>query len=90
MITYDTLKELAQALSKVTGYRYVAFSESSTAGLFIILSDSEMEWIFSKRLSYGFWSGGMDFKTLALGDLPFLDWSQCQFDCKEADNEEES
>lgn len=90
MITYETLKELAYALSKVSGYRYVAFSESNTAGLFIVLSDSEMEWISSKRLSYGFWSGGMDFKTLDLGALPFLDWSKCQFDCKEADNEEES
>lgn len=83
MITYDTLKELAQALSRLTGYRYVAFSESGSAGLFIALSHSEMEWITHKSLSYGFWSGGMNVKTLNLGALPNLDWSQCLFDCKE-------
>ena len=39
MITYETLSELAHALSKVTGYRYVAFYEDNVIGLFINLSN---------------------------------------------------
>lgn len=90
MITYESLKELARVLLKLTGYRYVAFSESNTAGLVITFSDSEMKWISSESLPYEFWSGGMHVLTLGLRGFSNLDWSQCQFDCKEADNEEEN
>lgn len=79
MITYDTLKELAQALSKVTGYRYVAFCESITNDLLIYFSNMKMTWHPQPR----FWTGESDGQVLDLGDLPFLDWCKCQFDCKE-------
>ena len=87
MITYEALKELAHALSKVTGYRYVAFRKSYTVGLglFIILSDSEMAWCSSENIPYKYWSGGMDYHTVNLIDIPNLDWSKCQFDCKEGE-----
>ena len=86
MITYDTLRELAHALSMVTGYRYVAYHATDTADLFIDFSNFEMEWYYP----YGFWTGGLDRQVLDLRDIPDLDWSKCQFDCKEADNEKES
>lgn len=90
MITYDTLRELAHTLSKVTGYRYVAFRKSNTTVLFILLSDSEMAGYSSKSINSRFWSGAMDFQTLNLRDIPNLDWSKCQFDCEEKENEEET
>lgn len=85
MITYESLKELAQSLSKVTGHRYVAFYEDNVIGLFINLSNSEMMWHSPMSLQYGFWYGGSDYRVLSLklSDLPELDWSKCQFDCEE-------
>lgn len=83
MITYDTLKELAQALSKITGYRYIAFCESYNGDLFVNFSNSKMMW--HSLESHGFWAYELDHQLLDLGDLPKLNWSKCQFDCEEAE-----
>lgn len=85
MITYDTLKELAQALSKVTGYRYVAFYGSFNNKFITNVSDSKMLWYPSELRPPGFWTNESDCQILDLSDIPNLDWSQCQFDCKEAE-----
>lgn len=86
MITYETLKELAHALSKITGYRYVAFRATNTTDLFIDFSNIKMKWYLSSD-QYGFWVGNLRFERLILDlkDIPNLDWSKCQFDCKEAE-----
>ena len=84
MITYESLKELAQALSKITGYRYIAFCETHKNDLFITFSDHEMSWIESKSIPFGIWDGDLDSTVLTIMDIPKLDWSKCQFDCKEA------
>lgn len=89
MVTYESLKELAQTLSKITGYRYIAFCESYRGDLFIYFSDSEMSWHERKMFPFGDWANELDCGVLPIKDLPFLDWSKCQFDCKEANNEEE-
>ena len=88
MITYESLKELAHALSKITGYRYVAFCESNSGNLFIYFSDSEMSWHEQKMFPFGVWADELNWGVLPIKDLPFLDWYKCQFDCKEADNEQ--
>lgn len=84
MITYEVLKELAQVLSKVTGYRYVAFCESYRGDLFITFSDSEMSWHTPKSIQSIPWADELDCGVLPVMNLPKLDWSKCQFDCKEA------
>lgn len=89
MITYESLKELAHALSKVTGYRYVAFYGSLKNKFITNVSDSEMLWYPSEQRPPGIWINESDCQILDLRDIPNLDWSKCQFDCKEADNEEE-
>lgn len=84
MINYDTLKELALVLSKITGYRYVAFCESNAiSDLLINFSNSQMRWYPTEVHPYGFWVDELDCQLLDLGDLPFLNWSECQFDCEE-------
>lgn len=94
MITYKSLKELALVLSKITGYRYVSFYEAGTSDLFISLSKFKMRWYPSEIYQYGgFWVGDLNLQVLnlqILGDLPFLDWSKCQFDCKEEENGKEN
>lgn len=82
MVTYDTLKELALVLSKMTGYRYVSFSSSDSDDLIVDLSDSKMRWY-----PLGFWICESECRIFELRDLPDLDWSQCLFDCKEDGNE---
>lgn len=85
MITYESLKELAQALSKVTGYRYVAFYYAIFNKFVTNVSNSKMSW-YSSDLR-GFWFDESDCQILDLEDLPNnIDWSKCQFDCKEADD----
>ena len=85
MITYDTLKAGAWALSKITGYRYVAFCESYKATLSIKLSDSEMTWHLAKASPFGCWTYGLHSVELTVKNLPNIDWSKCQFDCREAE-----
>lgn len=86
MITYETLKELAIALSKMTGYRYVAFCKSYRGDLFITFSDSEMSWRVPKSIQIIPWVNEfVCCGVLPVKDLPDLDWSKCQFDCKEAE-----
>lgn len=82
MITYETLRKLAWGLSKATRYRYIAFCESPTANLLICFSNTKMKQHHQSRL----WCGESTISALEVGDfpdLPFLDWSQCQFDCEE-------
>lgn len=88
MITYESLRELALVLSKVTGYRYVAFCEVYKGDLFISFSAHEMSWHEPKSIPYAFWVGDLERQVLNLRDIPNLDWSKCQFDCKEAENEQ--
>ena len=83
MITYETLEELAHALSKVSGYRYVAFNELNMGDLVISFSDSEMSWHEQKIPPYGVLVGELDCGVLPTKNLSDLDWSKCQFDCKE-------
>lgn len=85
MITYESLKELARALSKITGYRYVAFRKSFYGDLFVCWSDCKMLWHQTKENPFGLWLCSLDRTILTIQDLPNLDWSKCQFDCEEAD-----
>ena len=89
MITYESLKELAYALSKITGYHYVAFCESYEDTLSVKLSDSEMIWHLAKMSPFGCWVYGVHMHNIVLTvkNLPKLDWSKCQFNCKEAKND---
>lgn len=95
MITYDTLKELAQALSKVIGFRYIAFDKIGY-DLNISFSNEKMEWFSidsahrDKFETEGYWDEHSNYFVLNCRQTPSIDWSKCQFDCKEADNEEES
>lgn len=89
MITYESLKELAHALSKVTGYRFVSFGKSYQGNVLVTFSDSKMSWHKSMFLLFGVWLDGLSSSVLYVKDLPNLDWSKCQFDCKESDNEED-
>lgn len=92
MITYDTLKELAHALSKVTGCRYVAFEY-----LYDFVSvhvGNRMYYWHPDGLPpfYQYhWIGGDVFNFAFPSKCnPNRDWSKCQFDCEEEENEEES
>lgn len=86
MITYDTLRELAHALSKVTGYRYVAFCNSFDNKFITYVSHSEMVWRSSKMSPPGYWLYDSDCQILDLKNLSdLIDWSKCQFDCKEGE-----
>lgn len=86
MITYESLKELAHALSRATGYRYVAFRKAFFGDLLVCLSDRKMLWREPKEDHFGVWRCCLDRIIVPIQDLPKLDWSKCQFDCKEADN----
>lgn len=85
MVTYKSLRELAQSLSRVTGYRYIAFSASINDELFIHLSDSKMIWHSANlRNNSGYWLNEAYYQVFEfLTVLPELDWSKCQFDCEE-------
>ena len=85
MITYDTLKELAHALSKITGFRYIAFRKSFYGDLFVCFSDCKMLWHETKKDPFGIWLCSLDRAIFTVNDLPKLDWRKCQFDCKEAE-----
>ena len=91
MITYESLKELAMALSKVTNKRYVAF-ESFDDGYEINVSvcDEKMIWNKpSKGEEYWDNNDDVDYFTFCSGEyVQFdFDWSKCQFDCKETKND---
>lgn len=84
MITYESLRELAKSLSRVTGYRYIAFCDSYKGDLLIYLSDSIIRWYSSRQGGpSGFWICDSYYLELKVKDLPYLDWYACQFDCEE-------
>lgn len=85
MITYETLKELAQSLSKVTGYRYVAFRKSFFGDLVVCFSDCKMLWHETKDDPFGIWLCILHRVILPIQGFRNLDRFQCQFDCKEAE-----
>ena len=99
MITYESLKELAHALSKLTENRYVTFELFDSLAYFygiegirVNASNEVFNWIPNKP-DPGFyhWEGLPSFSFLfEVDEKPDIDWSKCQFDCKEADNEEEN
>ena len=88
MITYDALKELALNLSKVIGFRYIAF-EKIDDNLNISFSNEQMEWISigsahrEKFGTDGYWDENSNYCVLNCRQKPSIDWSKCQFDCKE-------
>ena len=90
MVTYESLKELAHALSKVTNKRYVAF-ESLDDGYELNVSISDDEIVWNQELKdNGYWDGDdIDYFTIFTGECELFDfdWSKCLFDCKEAKND---
>lgn len=92
MITYYTLRELAHALSKVIGFRYIAFDKIGY-NLNINFSNDKMEWFSTdsahrvKLKTDGYWDEHSNYCVLYCRQTPSIDWSKCQFDCKEAENE---
>lgn len=97
MITYELLKELALVFAKITGYRYISFNRVSKE-IDINFSEEKMRWIPIidpiRKLDLeadGLWNGFWDYYSLRYhGEILDIDWSKCLFDCKEADNEEET
>ena len=85
MITYESLKELAHALSKVTNKRYIAFEAVADDEITVSLCNEEMIW-HKANLGIGYWDNDcfVDFFTICTGEYVDFDWSKCQFDCKEA------
>ena len=94
MITYESLKELAHALSKVIGFRYIAFDKIAY-DLNISFSNEKMEWFSidpahrDKLGTKGYWDEHSNYFVLNCRQNPNIDWSKCQFDCKEDDNDKE-
>lgn len=89
MITNKNLEELAMALSKITGFRYIAFDRIENE-MNTTFSNAVMPWIeISPRRgeslgAKGYWDdNGCDSFAFPLYELPDIDWSMCQFDCKE-------
>lgn len=88
MITYESLKELAHNLSKVMGFRYIAFGKIDNT-LNISFSNEQMEWISigsahrEKFRADGYWNEHSNYCVLNWRQNPLIDWSKCQFDCKE-------
>ena len=86
MIAYESLKELAHSLSKVTNKRYVAFEAVADDEITVSLCDAEMIWHKSNQ-DKGYWDNDcfIDFFTICTREYVDFDWSKCQFDCKEAE-----
>ena len=92
MIARFDLFRLAMSVSRVAKKRFIAFCKGDDKTICIYASDTQIPWVVSTTpwSREEKWMPVIPAGYLTVDEMPDLNWKECQFDCKEADNEEES
>lgn len=91
MITRFDLFKLAMSLSRVTQKRFIAFGKGDDKTICFYASDYPIPWSVTTTpcSREERWLQFIPTGYIKVLKMPDLNWKECQFDCQEADNEED-